>query len=233
VSFRTGDLLALPDLSAFGEVEESGDFDVRDVPGAAAAAAQTGLAVPVVAALPRGVAGEPAYQVVDEVSTTVTFSADRVAEAAAGAGEPLPPPPPALDGSRVRLVAGPGLAARWSSPRGGVPSLIVARAVAPKAFSSGAPFEAVRDYMLSLPGLPADVAAQLRVFAGDGSTLPLPVPADRVSTSSAPVNGVAATVLTARDRSFAAVVWVDDGVLSVVAGALDADEVLAVARDLR
>jgi hypothetical protein len=30
----------------------------------------------------------------------------------------------------------------------------------------------------------------------------------------------------------AAVVWVDDGVVTVVAGALDADELLQVARDL-
>ncbi len=31
----------------------------------------------------------------------------------------------------------------------------------------------------------------------------------------------------------AAVVWVDDGVVTVVAGSLDADEVLSVARGLR
>jgi hypothetical protein len=47
------------------------------------------------------------------------------------------------------------------------------------------------------------------------------------------VGGVPATVLATRDRSFAAVVWVDDGVVTVVAGSLDDDEVLAVARGLR
>jgi hypothetical protein len=232
VRFGTGDLLALPDLSAFGEVVVSSEVDVHDVPGATAAAAETGLDVPEVTTLPRGVTGEPAYQVVDEVSATFTFSAERAAEAAAEAGQPLPPPPPGLDGSRVRLVAGPGLAQTWSQA-GGVPRLVVARALAPKAFSSGVPFETVRDYVLSLPGLPDDVAAQLRTFAGDGSTLPLPVPADRVTTSPAQVDGVPATVVTARDRSFAAVVWVDDGEVNVVAGSLDADEVLSVAGDLR
>jgi hypothetical protein len=40
-------------------------------------------------------------------------------------------------------------------------------------------------------------------------------------------------VLATRDRTIAAVVWVDDGVVTAVAGALDTDEVLAVARDLR
>jgi hypothetical protein len=131
----------------------------------------------------------------------------------------------------VRLVAGPGLAATWFQPAG-VPSLVVGRAVAPTAFSSGVPFETVRDYLLSLPGLSDDVAAQLRTFAADGSTLPLPVPADQVTTSPAQVNGVPATVLETRDRALAGVVWVDDGVVTVVAGALGTDEVLSIADGL-
>jgi hypothetical protein len=210
----------------------SRDADVHDVPDASAAAAETGLDVPEVTTLPRGVSGEPLYQVGRRVIATFTFSADRAAEAAADAGETLPPPPPGLDGSRVRLVAGPGVAQVWTSNTG-APALIVGRAVAPSAFSSGVPFETVRDYLLSLPGLPDEVAAQLRRFTADGTTLPLPVPADEVTTSSAQVNGAPATVLATRDRTIAAVVWVEDGVVTAVAGALDADEVLSIARDLR
>ncbi len=166
------------------------------------------------------------------VSATFTFSADRAARAAAEAGQTLPPPPPGLDGSRFRLIAGPGLAGIWSQPAG-VPALLVGRAVAPTAFSSGVPFATARDYLLSLPGLPDDVAAQLRTFNADGSTLPLPVPADEVTTTSAKVNGAPATVLETRDRTLAAVVWVDNGKVTVVAGSLDQAEVLSVARDLR
>jgi hypothetical protein len=232
VNLSTADLVALPDLSAYGEVVVTGEVDLHEVPDAAAAAAETGLEVPEVTTLPPGVSGEPVYQVAGEVGVTFTFSADRAAQAAAEAGTTLPPPPPGLDGSRVRLAAGPGVAGIWSSSAR-VPALVVGRAVAPSAFSSGVPFEAVRDYLLSLPGLPEDVAAQLRTFTGDGSTLPLPVPVDQVTTSSARVNGVSATVLATRDRTMTAVVWVDDGVLTAVAGALDADEVLAIARDLR
>ncbi|MCP9487749.1 MAG: hypothetical protein MSC30_18060 [Gaiellaceae bacterium MAG52_C11] len=232
VSLRTADLIALPDLSAYGDVEVAGAPDVREVPDAAAAAAETGLDVPEVTALPRGVSGEPDYQVGREVSATFTFSADRADRAAAEAGKALPAPPPGLDGSRLRLVAGPGVAQIWASSSG-APALFVGRAVAPSAFSSGVPFETVRDYLLSLPGVPDDVAAKLRTFTADGSTLPLPVPADEVTTSSTQVNGVPATVLATRDRTLAAVVWVDDGVVTVVAGSLDADEVLSIAGDLR
>ena len=232
VSFSTSDLIALPDLGAYGEVAVAGDVDVDPVPDAAAAAAETGLDVPEVTTLPRGVSGEPVYQVGGEVSATFTFSAERAARAAAEAGRTLPTPPPGLDGSQVRLVAGPGVAAIWRQPTG-VPALFVGRAVAPTAFSSGVPFETVRDYLLSLPGLPDDVATQLRTFTADGSTLPLPVPADRMTTSSAQVGGVPATVLASRDRLLAAVVWVDDGVVTVVAGSLDPGEVVSIARELR
>src|SRR3954447_1535234 len=226
VSFDTADLNALPDLRAYGDVAVTGDGDVHQVADATAAAAESGLDVPKVTALPRGVTGEPEYQVGGEVSATFTFSADRAARSGASS------PPRELDGSRVRLVAGPGVAEVWSQP-GGVPSLLVGRAVAPKAYSSGVPFEELRDYLLSLPGLPDDVAAELRTFNADGSTLPLPVPAEQVTTRSAQVNGQKATVLATRDRTMAAVVWVEDGDVTAVAGALDADEVLSIARKVR
>jgi hypothetical protein len=232
ISITTGDLVALPDLSAYGDLEVTGEPDVHEVPDAAAAAAESGLDVPAVPDLPRGIGGEPVYRVGGKVSATFTFSTGRAAQAAAAAGKTLPPPPPGLDGSSVRLDAGPGVAQLWRSDVG-APALVVGRAVAPTAFSSGVPFETVRDYLLSLPGLPDDVAAQLRTFTADGSTLPLPVPADQVTTTSAEVDGVQATVLATRDRALTAVVWVADGVLTAVAGALDTGEVLEIARDLQ
>ncbi|WP_199234735.1 hypothetical protein [Kribbella sp. VKM Ac-2568] len=232
VSFSAGDLVGLPDLHAYGVVKVTGDSGLRRVPDAAAAAVQTGLDVPKVNTLPRGVSGESEYRVAGKVSVTFTFSTDRAAQAAEKAGKTLPPPPPGLDGGQLRLSAGPGVVQVWSSDAG-APALIVGRAVAPSASSSGVPIATVRDYLLSLPGVPEKVAAQLRTFAGDGSTLPLPVPADQVTTSSATVNGSSATVLTARDQTMAAVVWVNDGIVTAVAGSLDPDELLPVARELR
>ncbi|HST65511.1 MAG TPA: hypothetical protein VLM05_10025 [Mycobacteriales bacterium] len=176
--------------------------------------------------------GEPVLQVGRRASVTFTFSAERAARAAAAAGATLPPPPPGLDGSPIRLDAGPGVAQVWRSGAG-APALVVGRAVAPSAFTAGIPFPTVRDYLLSLPGLPPNVADQLRAFTGDGSTLPLPVPADRVTTSATQVDGAPATLLRTRDRTLAGVVWVDRGTVTVVAGSLDPDELLTVARELR
>jgi hypothetical protein len=228
VQVRTADLVALPDLSAYGDLVVVSPPDLHQVGDADAAREATGLEVPQVAALPAGVTGRPAYTVGGQVVAEFTFSAAKAARAAGTA----PPVPAGLDGSRFRLVAGPGVAATWAEGRG-VPALVVARATAPAAFSTGVPFETARDYLLSLPGVPAGLAAQLRAFTSGASTLPVPVPADLATSTTTDVGGQPATVLASRDGSVTAVVWVDDGVVTAVAGSLTADDVLAVARGLR
>jgi len=188
------DLVKLPDLTDFGDVDVTEPVELRKVDDAAAAAARTGLSAPVVNALPRGVTGEPQYYASDQASAVFTFSAKEARV------EGSPPAPPGLDGSQFRFNAGPGLVAVWPSASG-LPALLVGRAVAPTVDSSGIPFETASDYILSLPGLPEDVASQLRAFSRDGA--------------------------------MAAVIWVDDGKVTAVAGSVSDDEVLAVARTLR
>jgi len=226
-------LVQLPDLSAYGELEIVEEVDVRAVADAAAAEEASGLEAPRVDELPQGVIGDPTYRVGEQVSAVFTFSAARAAEAAAEAGETLPPPPPGLDGGRFRLVAGPGVAAVWTEARG-VPALIIGRAIAPTGYSSGIPFETAHDYLLSLPGLPLDVANQLRSFSADGTTFPLPLtdPDGDLTTSDVDVDGVPATVLELSGGAVSGVVWVEDDVVTAVAGLLSVDEVLDVARGL-
>src|SRR3954471_4499682 len=194
VPAQTSDLVTLPDLSQYGALKVVSEPDVHDVADAAAAEEATGLDAPRVDVLPAGVSGNPQYVVGSQVVAEFTFSAAKAAHAAGHA----PPPPAGLDGSTFRLVAGPGLAEFWQSGSG-APGLVVARVTAPTAFSNGVPFETARDYLLSLPGLPTGLADQLRTFTADGTTLPLPVPEQLVTTSTAGVNGTTATVLASRD----------------------------------
>ena len=83
--------------------------------------------------------------------------------------------------------------------------------MAPTVVSSGASSEAIRDYLLSIPGLP------------DG----------RFTTSASEVDGVPATVFATHDQIFAAVVWSTDGTVTAVAGTLGTAEILSVARNLQ
>jgi hypothetical protein len=227
ITISQADLLKIPDLSAYGDTKIT-EVDISQVADAAAAEKATGLEVPQVRDLPRGVSGSPAYQVGTKATAEFTFDA---AKAQKAAGHPLPPMPAGLDGSRFRLTAGPGVAAVWNS-NSGFPALIVARAVAPAAFSDGIPFATARDYLLTLSGLPEGVREQLRSFSGDGRTLPVHVMAEELTSSATKVDGKPATVFRARDGSVGAVVWVDDGVVTAVAGSLSAGEVLKVAQGL-
>jgi hypothetical protein len=230
VEITAGDLVQVPDLSAYGDLQITEEPDPEQVADADAARELTGLDVPTVTDLPDGVTGDPTYQAAGVVSGTFTFSADKAAQAE---GEDLPPVPAGLDGSSLRLEAGPGVAAMWAQPTG-VPTLVVARVGAPTVDASGGvTFGTVRDYLLSLPGLPPELAEQLGQWSEVGGTLPLPVPAELVTTSEADVNDEVATVLTSRNGLFAGVVWVEDGVMTGVAGSLSADELLSVARGLR
>ena len=232
VTITQADLVQLPDLTAYGTVEVVEEPEVRVVAGAETAEEASGLEVLEVADLPRGVDDRSTISVGSQLRAEFTFSAEQAAKAAEAAGEPLPPPPAGLDGSRFRLVAGPGVAEVWSTDSG-LPGLVVARAVAPTAFSSGTPFETARDYLLELPGMSDEVAAQLRGYSADGTTLPLPIPADEATASEVELDGVPATLLESRDGALTAVVWVDEGVVTAVAGSLSGDEVLSVARGLR
>lgn len=234
LAITDADLVALPDLSAYGELTVVREPDVHQVADAAAAQAATGLTVPQVAELPRGVSATPVLEVGGQAEAVFTFSAARAGQAVAPAT--LPAPPPGMDGAQFRLVAGPGLAQLWPADSG-LPALVVARAVAPTGYSTGVDFGTARDYLLALPGLPPDLVSQLRGFAGDGTTLgttlPLPLPADQVTSTDVQVDGVAGQLLTSRDGTMTAVVWVQDGLVTAVGGTLDADEVLAVAGGLR
>ncbi|MBM2615437.1 hypothetical protein JIG36_07645 [Actinoplanes sp. LDG1-06] len=228
VTVHQADLMAMPDLTSWGDVEITERPRIHAVTGQAAAEKETGLDLPDVTHLPRGVTGNPQYQAGRRITATFTFRAAKIRAFTSSA----PPMPPGLDGSRFRLTAGPGAAAVWDSNQG-VPALIVARVVAPTAYSTGVPFATARDYLLSLSGLPADVAGQLRSFSADGRTLPLHVMPEELTSKPADVGGNPATLLTSTDEVLATVLWVDDGVVTLVAGSLSADEVLTVARGLR
>ncbi len=224
-------LAEMPDLASYGDVDVVDPPQLLEPEDAASAEEATGLALPQVGTLPRGVDGEPTFRAAEEASLVFTFREADARRAAADAGATAPPAPAGLDGSQFRVSAGPAVAAVWES-NSGLPALVVARAVAPTVDSTGVPFATARDYILALPGVPENVAAQLRTLTGDASTLPLPVPAEAGTSTSADVDGHPATVVTSRDGTVAGVVWVQDGTMTAVAGSLSADEVLAVARDL-
>jgi hypothetical protein len=221
----------LSGLSAYGSWQQLSHPQLHTVPDAAAAERRTGLTVTPLTDLPTGVTGEPSYRIVGQQSGVFQFSTQKAQGTVTAAGGTLPALPPALDGAQLRLQVGPAVLQVWQQ-RSGIPALVVAEVGAPTAQTSGVSLAVLRDALLSLPGLPPDLAAQLRAVTSDGTTLPIPVPDDQFSSSTTTVAGAPATLIASKDGTLTGVIWVSDGIVRVVGGPLSQSEVLSVANQL-
>ena len=188
-------------LARTATLEVTGEADVHEVADAAAAEEATGLDVPEVSdAAPRRHRRARATRWAARSSARVhLLGRAGGADGRGRAGEALPPPPPGLDGSRFRLDAGPGLAAVWSeAPRRARPG----RRLAPSRRRRSPPASRSRRRATTCcrcRACPTTSRRSCARFSADGTTLPLPVPADEVTTSPAEVDGAPATVLASRD----------------------------------
>jgi hypothetical protein len=106
----------------------------------------------------------------------------------------------------------------------------VAEVQGPTVSSSGADLTTLESYLLSQPGISAELAAQIRAIADPSSTLPIPVPAGAAS-STVDLNGHAAVVLAAGSEG-SAVIWAENGRLFAVLGQANASDLLDVARQI-
>ncbi len=135
----------------------------------------------------------------------------------------------ASNGTSGTSAAGPA-----SSGNGPVaselPQLAVAEVQGPTVSSSGADLATLESYLLSQPGISAQLAAQVRAIGDPSSTLPIPVPAGAQS-STVDVDGHAAVVLAAGSEG-TGVIWAESGRLFAVLGQASVADLLAVARQI-
>jgi hypothetical protein len=111
-----------------------------------------------------------------------------------------------------------------------LPQLAVAEVQGPTVSSSGADLATLESYLLSQPGISAQLAAQVRAIGDPSSTLPIPVPAG-ADSSTVDVDGHAAVVLAAGSEG-TAVIWAENGRSFAVLGQAGAADLLAVARQI-
>ncbi len=180
----------------------------------ARAAAEAGFAVPLPAHLPAGVGAAPQFAVQPRVSATVTFSSTASS----------------LKGSSVTINAGPAVLTKYGARNGtNVPTLAVATMPRPTAVSTGASLSQIEAFLLRQPGIPPQLAEEVRLLGELRTTLPVPVP-QGASVHSVQVAGWPGVLLADSSNAVAGVVWEDGrGMLHVAAGLLDSQDVLNVA----
>ena len=218
-----GDVKWLPSAPTLQQLSDAG-----------AAAAQSGLPVLMPGSLPKGVSGQPSFGVVSHATGSLTFDAERLRASAAKNNVHVNSMPDRINGSKLVVNGGPallevwGLAANTSEVQ--VPTLVIAQTRVPTVDSTGASATELENYLLSQPGVPPDIAAQIRAIKDPSTTLPIPIPKGLATTESVQVNGVPGLLI--KSVLGAGVVWTKNGVIYAVGGQFTPDQVLAIATTL-
>lgn len=220
-------------LLDYGQVKWSpGPPKAEQLTDAAAAATQSGLPVLTPASLPRGISGAVTYGVISQATGSLTFDQDRLRDSAARAHVTVKPMPSSINGSTLYVKGGPALIELWgvNSGQNQVPGLVIVQTRTPTVYSTGASAQQLQDYLLSQPGVPPEIAAQLKAIKDPTTTLPVPIPQGLATSQSVQLNGVQGLLVSAAFG--AGVVWEKNGVIYAVGGQVTPDQALAIARSL-
>lgn len=235
VPVTMSELQAMPDLYQFGTVSWSGNPNLTQVADAAAASTAAGFPAPAVDAASADVPGSIAYGVLGRSTATFTFSAAKAQAWADAHNVTLPAMPAGMDGSSLEVTFGPGIVEMYGGFTGSersLPKLAVGKMTAPLVQSTGPTVLQIEDYLVSIPGFPPDLAAQLKALGDPTTTLPLPVPVDRASSAQVDINGVSGVALGDDTGLGAGAIWVTGGYVYGVAGTQSQDTVVQIARSL-
>lgn len=115
---------------------------------------------------------------------------------------------------------------------GGIPQLVIVQMKAPALYSDGPTVAQYEDALLSMPGIPASLAAELKALGNPSSTLPIPIPTSLASAHAADVNGAPGLVIGDTTGIASGVIWESHGLMFAVAGSLTDRQVVDIARSM-
>ena len=139
-----------------------------------------------------------------------------------------------LSGSSLVVSLGPAVAVSYSGATtiDDIGPLAILTVAQPIVTSTGATTNQIENFLLSQPGVPADVAAEIRLLGNLQTTLPIPTPPG-ASSESTEIDGSPAVVLADNSNAASGAIWEDhNDVVHAVAGLLDKEDVLSVAQQI-
>jgi hypothetical protein len=117
-------------------------------------------------------------------------------------------------------------------PTDGIPTLAIGATKAPVVTSTGVTVQQLENYVLSLPGVSPQLAAEIKAIGDPTSTLPLPIPLDLAHAQNVTVQGVHGVAVGDNTGMGSVVIWEKDGIIHGVGGTLTQDQVMAIAESL-
>ena len=192
------------------------------------------------ASVPASVGTQRSYRVMSPGEYRYTFSAAKARAFEAKSHRKLAPMPPALDGTTVRIRVGESFNAQYgAAPKRGdedeaKQGIEIVETQIPTVTSTGASFQELEQYMLSMPGVSAELKSQLREVGDLQNRMPVPIDISKQNAQSVTVDGVKGLAIGDNTGLGAGVIWQKNGIVyGVLGGALTMDQVLAVANGLR
>jgi hypothetical protein len=187
------------------------------------------LLTPDPAKLPTGIENTPTIRVTPASQIRFTFDKNKARAYFQSTGHPEVNLPDRFDGAtlNVSIPAAAVLEYGGSSNRDG---LIIAEAGELVVDVQGnVSLPELRDFLLSLPGLPSTVVSQLKQIQNWNETLPIPVPVDQVNWQTTTLNGSQGLLLNDNSGVGSAAVWHSNDHLFGIAGTLKAKDLKPIA----
>jgi hypothetical protein len=233
IPLTTGDLKALSQLQHYGSVQmPTGASAPSPTSSAATAAQEADVALLVPPSLPTDVSPHVQYQVVPSESASFIFSAARATTWAQQQGKTIPDMPAGMDGSSVTVKTGNAVMAVYGTADAGAPNLVIGQMRAPHISTTGVSVDTMENYILKMPGISPQLAAEIRALGDPAETLPLPVPVDFASAQSVTVRGVQGYAVGDNTGLFSVVIWEQNGTIYGVGGTVSENEAMQIANSL-
>lgn len=233
-------LRALPPLEAFGTLRGTRSPGLDEVSSASEAAQSAGYALRLPASVPGSVAKDVHYEVTQPARTSFHFSSAKAAGWAKEHKVALVPPPAGLDGATYTATLAPVAIVTYGTPprrhrgsRSRGAFLAVVQGPLPTVRSSGASLQSLAAWFTQQPGVPAQLAAQVRAIGDPTQTLPIPVRFDKQTATAVLVDGVQGLAIGDETGIGSAIVWTKNGKLYAVGGTFAQSTVLLLADKLR
>lgn len=226
----------IPTLEELGTIRfQERSFNVRRRLNQAQAAQMINFPILLPGSLPTGVTDKPTFSIIGSSQGTFTFSSTKTRAYLIKNGYTSVQIPAQLDGSTYQINTGAGVEAIYGPQNNA--SFIVMEIPSPIAQATGkASLQELRNFVLSLPNMPPQLAAQLKQIDLHSGTVPLPIPSG-IDAQTITVHGASGLLLTSGTKKLASssmVVWQMNGIIYAVGSSIpNTKQLLLSANSLR
>jgi hypothetical protein len=185
------------------------------------------------ASLPPGFDKTPTVRVSPATQMRFTFDKNKARSYFQSTGHPEVSLPDKFDGASL-VVSIPSAALLQYANPSSKDALIVAQAGELVVDAEGnVSLDEMRDFLLSLPGLPQSTVNQLKQIKNWNQTLPVPVPVDVATWKPTTIKGNQALLLNDNSGVGSAAIWHENGHLVGAAGSLKANDLTRIVETLK